>query len=320
MSNLFTTIIPFSNSFDDIWIIYKIPDFLINNIKIWQIVSISIWNKKDLGLVLSINKDFLWNFPVSKVKDIIDIKNENIFLSDYRIELLQFISKNYFSLIHSVLALFLPKNLREKVKKWKLDFEKISSYNYEFHFSKDLTSNQTEVYNEIKNSTNNKVLLFWVTWSWKTEIYIKLIKNCLDEWKQSLFLIPEIILWNQVLERIKKIFWNDIIILNSSISEAKKQQYFLDIYHNKAKIILWTRSAIFYPYNNLWLIIIDEEHDSSYISEQNPRYNTIEIAEKITELKNTKLLLASWTPSIKSMYKSLKWKYKLVNLLEKFTN
>jgi primosomal protein N' (replication factor Y) len=164
-------------------------------------------------------------------------------------------------------------------------------------------------------------LLFWVTWSWKTEIYIKLINDVIRTWKQALLLIPEIILWNQTLEKIKKVFWNDVIIINSTVSEAKKTKYFLDILHNKAKIILWTRSALFYPYDNLWLIIIDEEHDNSYISEKAPKYSSVEVAEKIVEIswkEGVKLLLASGTPSIDSMYFGVKGKYELVSLLEKY--
>jgi primosomal protein N' (replication factor Y) len=222
--------------------------------------------------------------------------------------------------------------LREKIRKWKLPpFPKTPpcpmdipphwgrAYLYTFNFSKELTKEQEKVYNTIKNSKNNEILLFGVTGSWKTEIYIKLIKDYLDSGKQVLFLIPEIILWNQILERIQKIFWKDVIILNSSVSEAKKTQYFLDILQNKAKIILWTRSALFYPYDNLWLIIVDEEHDQSYISDQSPRYNAVEVAKEIA--KNwewIKLLLASWTPSVNSMYLGLKGEYEIVNLLEKF--
>jgi primosomal protein N' (replication factor Y) len=203
-----------------------------------------------------------------------------------------------------------------------------SVYSYTFNFSNTLTQNQEKVYNDIKSSKNNKILLFWVTWSWKTEIYIKLIKDTLEAWKQSLFLIPEIILWNQILDKIKEVFWKDVIIINSTITEAQKTKYFLDILHNQAKIILWTRSALFYPYdNNLWLIIIDEEHDNSYISEKAPRYNAVEVAEKIAEIswklkaeswKEIKLLLASGTPSINSMYNWVKGKYELINLLEKY--
>jgi primosomal protein N' (replication factor Y) len=233
---------------------------------------------------------------------------------------LPFIAEYYFCSIHNSLNLFFPRNLIEKIWKDKLEFDKTSDYNYSFNFVNTLNQAQEKVYNNIKSSKNSKILLFWITWSWKTEIYIKLINDVIKTWKQTLLLIPEIILWNQTLEKVRKIFWNDVIILNSTVSEAKKTKYFLDILHNKAKIILWTRSALFYPYNNLWLIIVDEEHDNSYISEKSPKYNSIEIAEKIVEFnwEETKLLLASGTPSINSMYFGVKGKYELITLLKKY--
>jgi primosomal protein N' (replication factor Y) len=106
--------------------------------------------------------------------------------------------------------------------------------------------------------------------------------------------------------------------MNSSITEGNKTKAWISINSEETKIIIWTRSALFYPYNNLWLIIVDEEHDNSYKSDQAPRYNSIEIANKITELHWNKLLLASWTPSINSMYNAIKGEYKLLKLLEKY--
>lgn len=317
---MFATIVPFKNSFDDLWLTYLIPKDMESDLKVWQIVEIPFKNNTDLWLVLSIEKDSPEWINKSKLRPILNINNKNILISSYRIELIKFISKHYFALIHSSLSLFLPKNLKEKLRKQKLKFDDIREYKYEYNSPKELTIKQEETYQKIINSKNNKVLLFWVTWSWKTEIYIKLIKKALDEWKQSLFLIPEIILWNQILERVQKIFWKDVIIINSTVSEAKKTKYFLDILHNKAKIIIWTRSSIFYPYNNLWLIIMDEEHDNSYISDNSPRYNSLEITDKIAELNpNIKLIKASWTPDINSMYYWLKGKYEVINLLEKYT-
>jgi primosomal protein N' (replication factor Y) len=133
-----------------------------------------------------------------------------------------------------------------------------------------------------------------------------------------LFLIPEIILTNQLSNKIKNVFWKEVIIINSTITDATKTKYWINIYNVDSKIIIWTRSALFYPYNNLWLIIIDEEHDNSYISDSAPRYNAIEVAEKISELNWNKLVIASGTPSIKSMYKAIKWDYEIVNLLKKY--
>lgn len=314
---MYAYIIPFWKTFDDVWFTYKIPDFLKSGIKLWQVVEIELKNEIVNGIIYEIVAE-LKSWDDFKIKEILSIKYDFIFVWNYRVELMKFISKNYFTPIHNSLWLFLPKNLVEKIKKWKVDTSKVKDYNYTFYFPLQLTSKQNNIYNEIIASKNNKILLFWVTWSWKTEIYIKLIKKYLDEDKQVLFLIPEIILWNQIFTKVKKVFWNDVIILNSTISEAVKTKYFFDIYHNKAKIILWTRSALFYPYNNLWLIIIDEEHDNSYVSDQSPRYNAVEVANKISDISKVKLLLASWTPSINSMYKWIKKEYNLLNLLEKY--
>lgn len=312
---MFCHIIPFWKSFDEIGFTYKIPEKFLEKIKIWQIVKIPFWKEKNFWVVISIFSEKVKND--FEIKEFLEITNEKSFIYGYRVELLKFISENYFTPIHNSLNLFLPKNLVEKVKKGKFE-EKISEYRYLQEKNNNLTENQEKILKEIEESQEKKFLLFWVTWSWKTEIYIKLIENFLEKWKQSLLLIPEIILTNQISEKLKNYFWKDLIVLNSTVSDAKKAKYFSDIESNKAKIIIGTRSALFYPFSGLWLIIIDEEHDNSYISDQNPRYNAIEVANKITDLNWNKLLLASGTPSINSMFKGIKGEYKLLNLLEKF--
>ncbi len=309
------TIIPFWKSFDDIGFSYLAPKTLEDDILEGQILEIPFWDKVEYWIVYKIEN---FKEKKEKLKEIKSIKFKTPLINSYRLELLSFIAKRYFTPIHNTLGLFLPKNLVEKAIKEKLDLEKIGNYKYSFPEKLNLSEKQEKILKEIEKEENNKVLLYWITWSWKTEIYIKIIEKYLKQDKQVLLLIPEIILTNQISDRLKKVFWNNIIILNSSISPAKKTKAFLDINSWKAKIIIGTRSAIFYPFSNLWVIIIDEEHDNSYKSDSAPRYDTIEIAEKITELNGNKLVLASWTPSINSMYKWLKWEYKVLNLLEKY--
>jgi primosomal protein N' (replication factor Y) len=312
---MYCLVCPFSKTFDEVWVTYFVPDFLTNQIKIGQIVEFNIRDKKDLWIVINLTNDINFDFDEWKIKDIIWIYNENIFLSGYRVELLKWVAKYYFTAIHNSFSLFLPKNLKEKIIKNKLKTPECKDSKYNFDYTNNLSVSQKKAFDLINKSKNNKILLYWLTWSWKTEIYINLIKQNLDNNKQSLFLIPEIILTNQLSDKIKNIFWNKVIILNSTVSEANKTKYWLEINNNDAKIIIWTRSALFYPYNNLWLIIIDEEHDNSYISDSSPRYNAIEVAEKITDLNWNKLILWSWTPSIKSMYKWVKKEYDLINIL-----
>lgn len=315
---MYLLVSPFFKTFDDIGLLYSIPIFLRWKIQKWQVVEIPFKDNIELWLVFDILDKKLWVIDESKIKSVISIYNEFIFLDKYRLKLLPWIANHYFSPIHNSHSLFFPKNLVWKIRNWKIKLESSKNYKYNFNHDIELSNNQEISYNKIVESKKNKILFYGLTWSWKTEIYIKLINDYIKKDKQVLFLIPEIILTNQLSEKIIKTFWEDVIVLNSTITDAKKTKYWIDINNNSSKIIIWTRSAIFYPYNNLWLIIVDEEHDNSYVSDSAPRYNTIEIANKLTELNSNKLVLASGTPSIASMYKWLKGQYEIINLLEKY--
>ena len=316
---MYCLVSPFSKSFDEIWLIYYVPDFLSWELIVGNIVEIPYGKSIEIALVLKLNVE-LWSIDESKIKSLIDIKNNNRFLTDYQVQLLPWLADYYITPIHNVANLFFPRNLLEKIKKDKIvNYDTKSEYNYLYNQNIELSSDQQNTYDNIKNSDKNKVLLYWITWSGKTEIYIKLIKDQLNNNKQTLLLIPEIILSNQVSNKIKEVFGYDVLIINSTVSAAKRTWYWMDIYTWKAKVIIWTRSALFYPYNNLWAIIVDEEHDNSYISDQAPRFHSLDIVNKISDLLNIPLLLASWTPSVTSMYKSVKWEYKQVSLLKKYT-
>lgn len=315
---MYCLVTPFSKSFDEIWLIYYVPDFLSVELKVGNIVEIPYSNTIDIALVLDINIS-TWNIDESKIKSLISIKNSNIFLTEYQKTILPWLADFYITPIHNVANLFFPRNLLEKIKKDKIvNFDTKNNYNYTFNQEIIFSQAQSKAYNNILESENNKVLLYGITWSWKTEIYIKRIQKQLENNKQSLLLIPEIILSNQLSTKIKQVFWDDVLIINSTVSAAKRTNYWMDIYTGKAKIVVWTRSALFYPYNNLWLIIVDEEHDNSYVSDQAPRFHSLDIVNKISDILHIPLLLASGTPSITTMYKSIKWEYKQVTLLEKY--
>jgi primosomal protein N' len=315
---MYIIVSPFFKSFDDIWLTYHVPDFLVWKIKTGIIVEIPFKNNIEYWVILNIFENLDNKIEKDKIKSIINIHNDNIFLSNYRQKLLPWIAKYYITPIHNSNNLFFPKNLTTKIINDKLKNDIKNNFEYSYNYEKKLSIKQNEAYEKIIEPENHKILFYWLTWSWKTEIYIKLINKQLKKWKQSLLLIPEIVLTNQISNKIKNVFWNSVIIINSTITDATKTKHWLSINSNQAKVVIWTRSSLFYPYNNLWLIIIDEEHDNSYISDSAPRYNTIKVAEKITELNWNKLILASWTPSIKSMYKWVKGKYNIVNLLEKY--
>ncbi len=313
---MFALISPFSRSFDDIWFTYKTPKHLEKILKIGMVVSIPFGKNEVYWVVLDTMEQS--DFDETKIKEITTLYSEDIFLNTYQIALLRWISIYYFCLIHQSVWLFFPKNLIEKIEKNTFTFSSSNPLSYTFQSHVELSIPQKAIYETILSTQKNKFLLYWVTGSGKTEIYIHLIKHYLDLWKQSLLLVPEIILTNQIFERITKVFWREVLILNSTVSAAKKTKYWQSIHQNQAKVIIWTRSALFYPYNNLGIIIIDEEHDQSYISDNAPRYDSIEVAEKIVEWTDVKLLLWSGTPKIHHLYRWLKWEFEVLHLFQEY--
>jgi primosomal protein N' (replication factor Y) len=226
----------------------------------------------------------------TKLKNIHTIKYEYSFLYPYQILLLSFVSHHYFCLLHTALSVFLPKNVRQKIVKETLKFPEYSA-TYSYNNKSKLNTAQQDVYESILKSEDMKMLLYGVTGSGKTNIYIELIQQKVSEGEQVLLLVPEIILSSQIAERISKVFGNDVLVLNSSVSEAKKTDIWMKIHSGEFKIVIGTRSALFYPYKNLGMIIIDEEHDNSYKSETAPRYDAREIAFKISDILGIPVLL-----------------------------
>lgn len=166
---------------------------------------------------------------------------------------------------------------------------------------------------------NKPVLLYGITSSGKTILYIELIKDQLAKGKQVLILVPEIGLTTQLIERYKQHFAVDIGIYHSRYSENQRAEVWQETLHSKYKIILGTRSSIFLPFDDLGLIIIDEEHDPSYKqNEPNPRYNARDVSIFMAHHFNAKVILGSATPSIESYYNSVQNKYTLVELKNRF--
>lgn len=172
-----------------------------------------------------------------------------------------------------------------------------------------LTDEQENAYNKVKYSMQNnqykRFLLYGVTGSGKTEVYLQLIQEALKEGKGSIVLVPEISLTPQMLDRFISRFGKEkIAVLHSKLSLGEKYDEWNKIKNGEAKIVIGARSAIFAPVNNLGIIIIDEEHDTSYKSESNPKYDAKEVAKYLAKQNNCPLLLGSATPDIRTYYKA----------------
>lgn len=181
-----------------------------------------------------------------------------------------------------------------------------------------LSEKQFEIYNEIINSKESYFLLHGITGSGKTQIYIKLIIEALNRKKGSIFLVPEISLTTQMVNGLKKIFGDNISIIHSKMTPAKKKAEWEKIYSGKSKIVIGARSAIFAPVNNLGYIIMDEEHENTYKQEDNARYHTRNVALKRAMLEGCKVVFGSATPSFETYYYAQKGSIKLLELNERY--
>ena len=182
-----------------------------------------------------------------------------------------------------------------------------------------LNDEQQRAVETIYNNPNN-YLLFGVTGSGKTEVYMNIINKVLKDGKTAIMLVPEISLTPQVVGLFVARFGDKVAVIHSGLSAGEKFDEWKRIYNGEAQIVVGARSAIFSPIKNLGVIIIDEEHDGSYISESNPRYITSEVAEFRAKRNNCSLILGSATPNIESYYAAQTGKYELIELSKRINN
>ena len=161
-------------------------------------------------------------------------------------------------------------------------------------------------------------LLYGVTGSGKTSVYIKLIRNCLDQGKSAMLLVPEIALTPQLLGLMAAYFGDQVAVLHSSLSAGERYDQWKRVRSGEAKVVVGTRSAVFAPCEMPGLIILDEEQEHSYKSENNPRYSAREVAIWRGAKENALVLLGSATPSIDSMYRAKSGAYRLYTLKERY--
>ena len=183
-----------------------------------------------------------------------------------------------------------------------------------------LNEEQENAKNTILNSKDKVFLLHGVTGSGKTEVYMELIDEMIKKNKSAIVLVPEISLTPQMVARFKFRFSSSIAILHSRLSEGEKYDEYRRIVENKVKIVIGARSAVFAPLSNIGIIIVDEEHTSTYKQESSPRYNAIDIAIKRAETHNAKVVLGSATPSLESYSRTLANIYHLVELKHRANN
>ncbi len=232
------------------------------------------------------------------------------YYSATQIEIAKFISEYYFSSFGEAVSLFIPYFIKTET----LPCCNNSDEGSQLYFSSknqpmtrntvlppSLTASQQVAYNQILKK--ERVLLFGVTGSGKTEIFISLMVKMLGDGKTSIFLMPEISLTPQMEKRLKVYFGESVAMWHSKITKKRKASILQGIQEGTIHIIAGARSALFVPLSNLGLIIVDEEHDDSYKAMTRPRYHARDIAVFMGQKLGAKVVLASATPSVTSYHK-----------------
>ncbi|UYF44081.1 primosomal protein N' [Aliarcobacter cryaerophilus] len=251
-----------------------------------SLVEVILANRKNSNLAVVIKKV---DKPDFKCSTILSIKDE--FYSDFMLQIGDFISKYYICSMGFALSLFQTFNKNLVYKNSSIEYKKEIT----------LSSFQQEAKSFL--DSKRQALLFAKTGAGKTEIYIKTIKEILKQGKQAVFLMPEISLTPQMEKRLEEVFDSSVAIWHSKVTTKRKKEILNKLQNGDIKLIAGARSALFLPYNNLGLIIVDEEHDNSYKSDTTPRYNAKDLAIFIAKKFDLRLILGSATPSINSFYK-----------------
>lgn len=219
------------------------------------------------------------------------------------------------------------KNLVDKkiLEEYYLQTDRIDSFTGSTESTKTLSTEQLEALHSIKEQYESRdvVLLHGVTSSGKTEVYTKLIEQTLKKGRQVLYLLPEIALTTQLVNRLQNYFGKQVAVFHSRYSLNERVEVWNQVLNNseKSQIVLGARSSVFLPFSNLRLIIVDEEHEPSYKQfDPAPRYHARDSAIVLAKMHNAKILLGSATPSLESYYNAQQGKYGLVELLKRYNN
>lgn len=229
------------------------------------------------------------------------------------------LEKEGIALESEVNAEYSPSAVKALVEKGILIRQEMEENRTPFSLNKEnkivtLTDEQQTAVDTIKNGKAGTYLIHGVTGSGKTEIYMNVIDGVLSEGKTAIMLVPEISLTPQMHGLFRARFGDKVSVLHSGLSDGERYDEWRRLLLGQAKVALGARSAVFAPLKDVGVIIIDEEHDNSYVSESNPRYFTSDVAEFRAKHNGAKLILGSATPSLESYHKAMKGEYQLITL------
>jgi primosomal protein N' (replication factor Y) (superfamily II helicase) len=300
-----------------------ILDYLIPvdiNIKVGDIVFVPFRNKLVVAAICKTQNHS--DVPQDKLRNIEQVTIYSLSKSD--LEFLHWVAQYYMFNIGIVFKMMLPNYIANFILK-DIPYELSPNAIDLVYKQPDFNMQQKAAIEKIEkiiDSQNHNIILDGVTGSGKTEVYLASVSKILleDKTAQILIMLPEISLTSQIIDRINKRFNYKPLIWHSSVSDKKKKDGFLKIFSGDARIIIGARSALFLPYKNLKMIIVDEEHDQSYKQEDGVTYQARDMAIMRGKLENIPVLLASASPSLESLYNVSSAKLSLVSLSNRYND
>lgn len=264
------------------------------------------------------------NHKTVQTIDYVKVKDQTLYQTKRQLEVIEDLNQHDFldyssalKKYKSVLKKLIEYGAIERFSKVKEYVEKdVTRYNPK-HV---LTKEQQQALNSVVLQESNTYLLFGATGSGKTEVYLQLASQVLQMNQQVLILVPEISLTPQMIERFQSRFGQDIGIYHSGLNDQEKYEQYLRVKNNEVSIVVGTRSCSFLPFENLGLIVMDEEHDPSFKQESVPFYHALDICLWRSRYHNCPLVLGSATPSLESYAKAYKGVYKLLTLPKRINN
>lgn len=297
---------------------YAVPEALLPIIKTGQPVAIPFGKRQEIGYVIG----FVEKAEVEKIKEIAEIIAAKPLFNENQVKLANWIAEYYCAFRLSALRLVMPpgkkdvKSLKSKPRGLKAEAKAERAIS-----GPDLTVDQAKAVGAITASllvgAGAHFLLFGVTGSGKTEVYMKSVEQALSQGKSSIIMVPEIALTPQLVQRFKARFGAGIALVHSDLTGAKRRQEWDRIACGEAKIILGARSAIFAPATNLGLIVIDEEYERSYKQDNAPRYHVRETAAYLASLTKATIVLGSATPAVETYYQAEQGNLRVLALPER---
>ncbi len=297
---------------------YRIPPELEDKVAIGTLVKVPFGtgNAKRKAYVVEITDTV--EFPPEKAKDIEGVCKNSLRAEKDLIEMAVFMKNEYGSTLNQALQTALPvkRKIRKNVRRTD-PVERMEDESFREISDEVLNEAQKKAVEAILSETDRPTLLFGITGSGKTRVYIELIRKMQAAGKQTIVLIPEISLTFQTVNELSSHLGKRVAVLHSKLSDGERYEQYEKAVKGEIDVMVGPRSAIFTPFEHLGLIIIDEEHEKSYISDQAPRYDVREVAAMRAALCGSKLLLGSATPSIESYRKAEKGDYSLSVIRER---